>query len=250
MPSESELRDMFGAASAPNRLDAQRIIARSRARRIPKQVGAGAVGTLAVVGFGAVGVQSLQVGAPSVSSSVEQYESPSDSTMESDAKLIPAEQINACGAPVADATGSFYGLTLEAVFPATAPVGTEPVEGIVRLTNTSDIRVTGTTNPVAAVTLSRDGSTLWHSNGPMIRSIAVVDLAPGESLEYPASFIPVACSSDDELEASFPDDLPPVPAGEYELSALIYFSPDESMPPTPTTELDLVSGPRSTITIG
>lgn len=247
MPTESDLRDFLASTPAPGGLDAKRIISRSRARRLPKQLGAGAVGTLAVVGFGAIGVQSLQVATP-ISSMDQTLEAPRDGT-ESAAKRPPVEAINLCGAPLAEVSPSFYGLQLDAVFPASAPVGTGPVEGIVRLTNTSDIRVLGTTNPAAAVTLSQDGIVLWHSDGVMNRSIMVVDLAPGESLDYPATFTAVRCGTEDDLLPGAGAELPPVPAGRYELSALIYFSPDESMPQTGTTELDLVSGPRATITL-
>lgn len=248
MPSESELRDFFASTPAPGGLDAKRIISRSRARRLPKQIGAGAVGSLAVIGFGAVGVQSLQVATP-ISSMDQTAEAPVD-TMESAAKRPPVEMVNMCGVPLAEVSPSFYGLQLDAVFPASAPVGTEPVDGVVRMTNTSDIRVVGTTDPAASVSLSQDSITLWHSNGVMNRSIQIVDLAPGESLEYPATFTPVRCESDFDLEPGSGVELPPVPAGEYELSALIYFHPDDSMPQTGTTELDLVSGPTSTITLG
>ncbi|CAN5609173.1 hypothetical protein BH10ACT7_BH10ACT7_26520 [soil metagenome] len=248
MPSESDLRDFFTSTPAPGGLDAKRIISRSRARRLPKQIGAGAVGSLAVIGFGAVGVQSLQVATP-ISSMDQTAEAPVD-TMESAAKRPPVEMVNLCGVPLAEVSPSFYGLQLDMVFPEAAATGTTPIEGAVRLTNTSDIRVVGTTDPVAAVTLSQDDITLWHSTGVMDRSIEMVDLAPGESLEYPATFTPVRCESDFDLEPGSGVELPPVPEGVYELSALIYFSPDASMPQTGTTELDLVSGPRSMITLG
>lgn len=251
MPSEDDLRRMFEGASAPNSLDPARIIARSRARRIPQQIGAGAVGTLAVAGISVIGVQSLQVATPTMSS-LEQYEAPveGNSSMDTEAaKRLPAEQINQCGATVSPVEPSYYGLIVEPVFPAAVPSGTAPVVGAVRLTNTSDIRVVGTTNPAAAITLAKDGLVLWHSSGVMVRSIMVVDLAPGESLEYPATFVPVQCSSEADLESANADSLTPAPAGVYQLSALIYFAPDDSMPPTPTTELDLVSGPSTTVMV-
>ena len=79
-------------------------------------------------------------------------------------------------------------------------------------------------------------------SGPMIEMAAVVDLAPGESMEYAASFVPVVCAVEDDLAESFRDDLPPAPAGSYDVSALIDLSTDGNA--------ELISGPSSTITVG
>ena len=52
---------------------------------------------------------------------------------------------------------------------------------------------------------------------------------------------------DDEGEA-FRAGLPPLEPGSYELSALLDFAPDASML-APTTELDLVAGPPTTVIV-
>ena len=74
MPSEDDLRDLFASASAPHAphaIDAQRVIARSRRRRLPRQLAAGTVGVLAIAGISVVGSQSTQVAPPAAVTSQE-----------------------------------------------------------------------------------------------------------------------------------------------------------------------------------
>lgn len=248
MPEHNDLRDLFASAdtAAPNALDAKRVIARSRARRLPKQLAAGSVGALVLVGVGVLGVQVSQFSSPVSMTAGEA--SDSAPMPELAMKRVPADRVNLCAATVVDVAPSQYGLQLDVEFPASATVGTSAVQGMVRLTNTSDSRVEGTTPAVPAITLSRDGVVLWHSNGPTIFSVVDVDLAPGASLEYPASFVPVQCGVEDDAAEAFRADLPALPAGGYELSALIDFAPAPAMAPQ-TTELDLVGGPRSAISL-
>jgi hypothetical protein len=247
VPSENDLRDMFARADAPNSLDAKRVIARSRARRVPKQLAAGSLGALALVGVTMLGVQVAQFPSPASMTAGEASDS-SAPAPELAMKRIPADRVNLCSAAVAEIAPNQYGLRLDVEFPASAPAGGAPVEGTVRLTNASDRTVVGSTPATPAITLSRDGVVLWHSNGPTVFSMVDVDLAPGASLEYPASFVPVACGPEDDLAEAFRTDLPALGAGEYELSALIDFGADASMAPR-TTELDLVGGPRSTVVL-
>lgn len=262
MPSEQDLRDLFASGDGPrNTIDAKRVIARSRGRRRPLQIVAGAASALAVAGIVTVAVQTAQLPSPATmssqgeSSSAPMADSPRD-TLETTLSRAPAEKLNLCQGTLAQAAPSTYGLRLDVAFPAVAPSGTAPVTGAVRLTNTGSTRVTGYTNPTPAITLSRDGVVLWHSNGPMIMSLAIVDLEPGASMEYAASFTPVRCDVEDDLGASFREGLPALPAGQYDLSAAIDFTPDASaMPspsatPSPTAELDLVTGPLAPISLG
>lgn len=250
-PTEDDLREMFAGSPANNSLDASRIVARSRARRLPRVLGAAAAGTLVVAGIATVAVQASLLPQGVSTSSLE--ESAGDSA-ESEAvapveqKRAPADRINLCEAQVTDIPASSTGLQLDVEFAQTAAVGTQPIVGTVRLTNTSDQTVSGTTAASPALTLSRDGTVVWHSNGPTILSLVVVELEPGASLEYQASFTPVLCSVADDLAEGFPADLPALEPGVYELSALIDFA--SATPTNGTTELDLISGPRSTVTLG
>jgi hypothetical protein len=257
VPTESELRDLLSSAHAPHDLDAQRIIARSRRRRLPRQLAAGAVSVLAVAGISVVAIQtSLVSQPPSTVSMIDQSaeggaapEASTDSSADSTIKRAPADRINLCEAPLADVAPSTLGLQLDVAFPATAPVGTDPVVGAVRLTNTGTQTVSGTTSTVPAITLSSEGVVLWHSNGQLDTTERAVTLAPGESIEYEASFVPVRCTVDDDRAEQFRADLPAVTAGDYELSAALDFLPDT--PPTDgsTPGLDLVTGPLSTIAL-
>ena len=110
--------------------------------------------------------------------------------------------------------------------------------------------MTGTTGATPAVTVSANGTALWHSNGPTILSLVIIDLAPGESLVYEASVVPVRCSVDDDLAESFPADLPPLAPGNYELSAAIDFSPTVAVGAADFDgSADLVTGPLATIVL-
>ncbi len=249
MPTENDLRDLFANADAPtSSIDPKRVIARSRARRLPRQLAAGAVGALAITGVSVLAIQVSQVPSPATMTAGEAYDQSAPAPEIDSIKRAPADKVNLCAGSLAEVAPSQYGLQLDVTFPATAPVGTEPVTGTVLLTNTSDREVIGSTAATPVLTLSQNGTVLWHTNGAMVMSLVTVDLQPGESLEYSASFAPVRCDVDDDLADSFRADLPPVPAGDYQLSALIDFTADPVMKQQ-TTELDLVSGPLSAITL-
>ncbi len=81
---------------------------------------------------------------------------------------------------------------------------------------------------------------VWHSNGVAIELAREVSLAPGESIEYAASFSPVVCGVEDD-ETGFRSDLPAASPGVYEVSAAIDVM----------GEFDalLVTGPAQTITL-
>lgn len=248
--SESDLRDLFAAADAPAApIDTARVIARARRRRLPRQIGAGALGAFAIASIAVIGVPLLQTGSgPAVTT----MESAPDSGGASDSLLVeikraPADRLNLCTSPVAEFVPSASGLVLDVEFPATAPVGTAPIQGVVHLTNTSAETVSGSTASSPAVALSQNGIVLWHSNGPVDLSATRVDLAPGESLEYSAFFVPVSCGVEDDSAEAFRSDLPAVPAGLYEISAAIDFVPDAAPADGTGSGLDLVTSERATI---
>ena len=254
MPDEDDLRRMLRATDAPNTLDTKRIVARSRGRRLPRQIAAGTLGAFALAGVTVLAVQVTQVAAPVTMTAGEAFD---QSTTESapvapDSTVIkraPVDKINLCTGTVSDVAPSQYGLQLEVVSPGEIAAGTAPVAVTVRLTNTSGDRVVGSTAWLPAITLSQGGIVTWHTNGTTDSSYVQINLAPGESIEYTTTFTPVRCDVVDDEGESFRTGLPPAEAGEYALSALIDFTPDASML-GPTTELDLVSGPLTTFTIG
>jgi hypothetical protein len=250
----TDLRELFrGDTGGLPAIDTQSVIRRSKARRLPAQVGIGGAFTLAIGGLAVAGLQGFptaQSASDSTVSTLEQAPAgPREGVqgmMEGDGpstgiKRAPADRINLCGGPLAEVAPSATGLVLTADFPD-APVGTAPVFGTVTLTNTGTEQIAGYSSPTPAITLSQNGIVLWHSNGPTILSIQDVLLAPGESLQYQASFTPVVCSVEDDSAEAFRTDLPAVAAGEYQVSAAADVSVDGIA--------ELVTGPAQTIRIG
>ncbi len=176
MPDEDDLKRMFESIDLPggSGIDAKQVIRRSRARRLPKQLAAGAGGALVLVGVTVLGLQSVQFGQPQTTadSPMSQESSDSDGSGEADdsstfmAKRAPADKLNLCGDPVADASPSQFGLVLDVMFPASAPAASDSIDGVVIMTNTGTEPVTGSTSTAPAITLSQDGIVLWHTNGP------------------------------------------------------------------------------------
>ncbi len=154
---------------------------------------------------------------------------------------ITAATLNRCAQKLAPEVGRTAGLELTAAFDD-AFRSDSTISGTVTLTNHTATRVTGTTGATPIVTLSRNGRVLWHTNGAMIAMAATVDLAPGASMTYPASFSPVECAAQDEADNSFRENLPRVPAGRYDVSAAIDLSGDSG---TST----LITGPLTRIRI-
>jgi hypothetical protein len=237
-------------------VDVNSVLRRTRRRRLPKRAAAGGVLTLAIGGIAVAGFQGLSGLSQSSGGSSDSAASTAEDsggtselfssgdTSSSDlSKRAPADRINLCGGAVADVAPSATGLVLTTEFgtESAASVGAKSVTGVVTMTNEGTETVTGSTAVSPAITLSQDGVVLWHSNGAMIDMATVVDLAPGESMEYQASFVPVICDVEDDLADSFRDDLPEAPVGVYEVSALIDLSTDMGV--------ELISGPPSTFSI-
>lgn len=258
-PNNSGIRDAFHHSTAPagNGLDSAEIIRRSKKRRLPRQFGTGAALSLAVVGIGIAGFSGLGAGqgASSVmsdSAATSESSESSDSLMESDsgdAMLggseavigeAPIEKLNLCEGPLAEVAPSPSGLTISVDLPD-APAGSATIEGTATLTNNGTESVVGYSAASPALTLSQNGTVIWHSNGPMIMLAVDVDLDPGESLSYPVTLTPVVCGAVDDAGESFREDLPAAPAGEYQVSAAITVRGDATS--------DTVTGPLSDITL-
>ena len=267
MATDPNIRNLFGSTdeSPKSTLDVNAIIRRSRARRLPRQLAAGSVFTLAIGGLAVASVQGIgalstptattagstaveetaREGAPAsgLSSSDEEYTAASEGVLSTtDAiKRAPAEKINLCGGPLADVAPSESGLVLTVNFDD-AKASADRIEGTVTLTNTGDATVSGTTGTTPAITLSQGGIVLWHTNGPSTMMARDVNLAPGESIDYDAAFSPVVCGvEDDSAELGFRADLPSVGAGEYQLSAAMDLLGD--------TDANLITGPLATVTL-
>lgn len=253
MPTEAELRAWMRESRPPTApgtgLDAPAVIRRSRRRRLPRQLAAGGTLSLAIAALGVAGALGLRSPAP-----MNEATSSSDSSAESGAaggsaggaiEAAPAHKLNLCGGTLAQVAPSEAGLVLTARFPAIAPATGQEVSGTVLLTNTSEAPVAGTTTAAPAITVSQDGIVLWHSNGQIPPLAVEVDLAPGESIEYPASFTPVRCEVEDDSAESFRDTLPALAPGTYDVSAAIDLLPrGDAAAPIPT-----ITGPASPVTL-
>ena len=238
MPGDSELRawmhgegsEMPPASARPARLDAAAIIRRSKRRRLPRQLGAGGTMTLAVAGISVASITGLKTLGPNMFGSPTTAEhGAGDSGAEVPPELsapqespgrVSPDRVNLCGSPLAAVPQNRFGLVLDAHFPADAPATGAPVTGSVTLTNTSTRTITGTSTSRPSVTLSRDGVVLWHSNGVQPAGTAL-RLAPGQSVQYPATVTPVECTAADDRVGGFRAGLPAVPPGHYRISVLL-----------------------------
>jgi hypothetical protein len=241
--TEPTLRHLF-TAEQQSTIDVASVVRRSRARRVPKVLGITGVGVLAI---GGIVVSGLQLGGgvspasdTAGASSAETFDLPSDSAMLDSSKRAPAEKLNLCAGYLTQLDTVYTGLTLTVDFPDSA-TGASAVEGTVTMTNTGTDAVTGYTGASPAITLSRDGLVIWHSNGPAIELARDVSLAPGQSMQYAASFSPVVCDVEDDLGESFRSDLPAASPGEYEVSAAIDVMGE--------FDAVLVTGPATAITL-
>jgi hypothetical protein len=228
MASENNIHKLFAdkGDEGLGSIDTRAVIRRSKRRRLPAQLATGAAAVLVLGGVGVVGFQALGQQAPEAETAAlkdDNSRSGPESAggieqLYSDASADQAETLNVCAAPASTVVGS-PGVALSVDF-ADAAIGTPSVEGTVTLTNTGDEPLVGYTAASPTITLVRDGTVVWHSNGAMIAVAIEVDLEPGESMDYPATFSPVLCSDEDDFE-TLGDKLPPLPSGDYEVSAAL-----------------------------
>jgi hypothetical protein len=245
--TEPTIRHLFTAPQPTSAIDVAAIVRRSRARRLPKVLGATGVSVLAIGGLVFGGVQVFGGGTAASNTAGATTESfPLEGAAadqlysQEEIKRAPAEKLNLCTGTVAEPVASLSGLVLAVHF-ADAPVGSDSVTGTVTMTNTGPATVEGYTAASPAITLAKDGVVVWHSNGPSIELAREVNLAPGQSLEYIANFSPVVCGVEDDSAESFRLTLPDAPVGVYQVSAAIDLLGE--------FDADLITGPAQTITL-
>jgi hypothetical protein len=261
MADDPALRSLFRSletdAEVPA-IDVTSVVRRSRRRRLPAQLGVGAIGLVAVgllvVGV-TTGVSAFRTETPSMSDSgaLAGEDDGTATTTESSAapERAPVDGLNPCGGTLAEVAPSSTGLTLTTSFDD-VPADAASVTGVVTLTNTGAETLVGSTTLYPAITLSQDGVTVWHSNGVMDSAARIVDLAPGASMDYEATFEPVRCGAVDDgavddLDEQFPDGLPRVAPGRYQVSAAIHFRADT--PGSTLPDADLITSPLQTISV-
>jgi hypothetical protein len=251
MPSDSELRRRFQEGTQPRgEIDVDAVLRRARARRRPRVVlaAAGSVVAIAAIAVPAVVVTSFGTSSGTLSSSEYAPEAAPDAAggaADSDAAMSrpSAERLNLCSAPVVELPPADDGLVISAA-PVTASADARSIPVTVTLTNTGSVGILGTTASRPALALSRDGITIWHTNGPSDMSARIVDLGPGESMTYETMFEPLVCGPDDDAQEAFRPDLPAAGPGTYLLWAAIDVTHDDG------SAVDLVTGPAVAVTLG
>jgi len=257
VPSDSELRDRFREGTQPRgEIDLDAVLRRARARRRPKVLLAGAGSVLAIAAIAVPAALSTSFGGGAGGSAIVAGDAyaPESATGAADGAAVggagqtmlektPAELLNRCMAPVADPGPTASGLLIT-VAPVSAAASERGIPLTVTLTNAGSERITGTTGSRPSVTFARDGIVLWHTNGPQDMMARIVDLAPGQSMSYPAEFEPVVCTTEDDAAELFRDDLPPAGPGAYTLSAVIDVISEDG------TTVELVGGPAVDIVLG
>jgi len=246
MPSDSELRRRFQEGTQPrDQIDVDAVLRRVRARRRPRVVlaAAGSVLTIAAIAVPAVLTTSVG-GATTDTALVAEAPEAAGGAADSGAAMsrAPADNLNLCTAPLAEVAPAANGLVIT-VEPVAAAATARSIPTTVTLTNTGPQAILGTTGSRPALTLSRDGVTLWHTNGPTDMMARIVDLGPGESMTYETTFEPLVCGVEDDAAESFRTDLPEAGPGTYLLSAAIDLSHDDG------SSLDLVTGSAVQITL-
>jgi hypothetical protein len=258
MPTEAELRERFHHDDEPATgvgIDLDAVLRRSRTRRRPRVVALAVVSSLAAVGIVvplSIGVLGPQLGSTFGSSAGSAASAPGGNTAPEFATQgggatggvggapAAAATLNRCGAHLATPAPAADGLVVT-VTPVSAAASARDIPVTVTLTNTGSAEVTGSLSPFPAITLSQQGTVLWHSNGAVPQLAQEIDLAPGASTTFSTTFEPLVCAAADDSGPSFPAHLPQAAAGTYQLSAAIDVSTDAGAV--------LVSGPTASATL-
>ena len=205
MVDEHELRAHLSDGDLPAiEIDTSAVISRSKSRRRPRQLAVGAVSLLAAASLVFAGINTFPLtndvntvtGMLADDSSGSREES--GATDESSQFLMPDESAPAemCGSTIPAAAASPYGLTLQLELPAEV-VASGSAYGTVRLTNSSNSAVMGSTASVPDVNLLRDSIVISHSPDAQILSVIPVNLQPGQSIEFPVAIDILDCTTID-----------------------------------------------------
>lgn len=226
MVDESDIRSSLRDGETPTILiDTDTVISRSKARRRPRQFAVGAIGGLAAVSILFAGITTFPRTNELTSAGVMAEDS--NTRMEGDSGASPAESYLApegaavpqtCGALIPSTAASPYGLTLSIEI-ASPQSASGSAFGTVRLRNTSQMAVTGTTAAIPEVNLTRDGVSISHSPDAQILSVIPVNLQPGQSLEFAASIDIYDCTTIDTGGMLDP--------GTYTVSTSLAFAPTD-----------------------
>lgn len=204
MVDENELRAHLSSDEQPAiEIDTAAVVSRSKARRRPRQLAVGVVGALAAASLLFAGINTfprtgeLTAGSSVAEDSSTRMDSNSGADM-AESYLTPDEGgvAEMCGAIIPTTAASPYGLAIELDL-ASPVTASGSAFGTVRLTNTSDEAVTGTTASMPDVNLTRDTVSISHSPDAQILSVIPVNLQPGQSIEFAVSIAIYDCTTID-----------------------------------------------------
>ena len=227
MADEPTLRHLFGEPPPPTAIDVSSVIRRSRARRAPRILGTGALAVLAATTIAYAGFSGLAGFSGATSSDAGGAAPMAESGVAGDEKDMASESLSSavsdlyrCGEPVFDIPQNELGLVLSVDFPSPVDVSASSIEGVVTVTNEGDDAVVVIASSAPALALTAGDLVVWRADAGL--STRSLDLAPGESAAYDASFSPVACGPGAESA---------LPAGEYELHAAIDVGAEDGQSP-------------------
>ena len=223
MPDELNLGDLLRSAdtATTGKINADAVIRRARRRRVPRLVGAALVSVCAVVvvvGGAVYGLGNLAISTNGTASSAVDSGGtvPKTQPDTSGSGMLAASR---CGYVAPQLSPTTNGLVVALDLPSTVGRG-GVVTGVVTLTNTGAQRVTGSTG-VPVITLSQNGIVVWHTDAGTAASLRQFDLSHGASTTFQVVLSPLLCSKGDESSGELRTDLPPAPAGEYQVSASV-----------------------------
>ena len=242
MATESDLRDLLRGPDPEGRgeIDLDAVLSRTRRRRRPRMIAAQALGSVALIGvLGTAVIVSIPPAPSGVMMTAEDAdggESAATAPEADESGLTWAP--DACGAPVTDVPASdILGLVVD--IPTTVDPG-ERLPVTITLTNDGPDRVTGSTSSAPHLSLSFDGTVVWHSYAVQDANARVVDLESGESMTYESYVDRVLCGSEDDVSMNDPESTMPLAGpGDYEIRAVLVIGTDDgasivaSAPPLP-----------------
>jgi hypothetical protein len=263
MPTEAELREQFHdddrpvghQATGTDAIDLDAVLRRSRARRRPQVIAIAVVSSLAAlaiivpvsvsVALGQTGMFGASSGSAASAGDTGGQKAPESlaggAADGGGIEVAPAQKINLCTGSLTELAPASNGLVLS-VEPIDASASDHSIPATVTLRNTGSTAFRGSASPFPALTFSRDGIVLWHSNGAVPSLAQVIDLAPGASLTFSTTFEPVVCAVADDERTSFRPDLPAAGAGSYGLSAILEVTANDG-------SSIMVSGPVVAVTL-
>lgn len=218
----SNLRHLFGETPTPA-IDVSTVIRRSRARRAPRVLGAGAFAVLAVgaiayggfsgiAGFGGA-TASDAGGAEPMAESMQSAEDASDGS--GDAQTLYGEEKSSvsvgelfrCGEAVLEIPASELGVVLSLSVPTVVDAGAASIPVSVSVVNESAGRVEARVSATPAVAVLSGGVVVAIAEAGL--PTTTVDLGPGESFAYEPGKVPLSCDGQ------------PVQPGTYEVQAAV-----------------------------